>query len=242
MSYKQIHSHIWKDEWFMDLTPEQKLLFLYLFSNESANLIGIYKINLKVIVFETGLDSQTAQDALAIFQQAGKIVMQDGYIWIVNLTKYNTYNAPTVKTKMKRELDEIPNNALKARYQQHYIGYGYPIDSLSIASAEIHHNITEHNITEQNKAETEEAAAAAGVVFTTWQNEIGLLTKMTSEQVGELIDTYPQQWILDAIQEAVKNNARKFNYIAAILKSWKTNGRGTKKTELTAEQLATEVY
>ena len=55
-----------------------------------------------------------------------------------------------------------------------------------------------------------------------------MLSKYNSEIVGEWIDTYPSEWIEDAIKEAVLNNARKPNYISAILMNWKNEGRHSK--------------
>ena len=62
--YRQIHTQIWKDEWFLDLEPQAKLLFIYLFGNENTSLSGIYKLPLKVILFETGLDKEYVVNTL----------------------------------------------------------------------------------------------------------------------------------------------------------------------------------
>ena len=43
-NFRAIHTQIWKDEWFVDLTINQKVLFIYLFSNEASSFTGLYKI------------------------------------------------------------------------------------------------------------------------------------------------------------------------------------------------------
>ena len=48
-NYRQIHTQIWRDNWFLDLEPDEKLLFIYLFSNDSTNLAGLYEIHQRVI-------------------------------------------------------------------------------------------------------------------------------------------------------------------------------------------------
>src|SRR3972149_7999433 len=88
-NYRQIHVSIWKDEWFLDLDPDEKLLFIYLFSNESASLAGIYKLALKVIAFETNLPIDFVKKTLAKFEKAGKVYYREGVIWVKNLRKYN---------------------------------------------------------------------------------------------------------------------------------------------------------
>ena len=39
--YRQLHTHIWSDNWFAELEPDLKLLFIYLFSNERASICGL---------------------------------------------------------------------------------------------------------------------------------------------------------------------------------------------------------
>jgi len=133
MAYRQIHTHIWKDEWFLDLEPAEKLLFVYLFSNDNTTLAGIYKISLKVIAFETGLELPFIKKTLEKFNKAGKAVYQDGIIWVVNLMRYNaSSNSPKVQICIVKELQQIPDCELKTRYLTGNIGYQYPIDTLSL--------------------------------------------------------------------------------------------------------------
>ena len=133
-NYRQIHVKIWKDNWFLDLTPEEKLLYVYLFSNELTSLSGIYQISLKVIAFETGLDYKWVVDAMLNFQAQGKIKYEDGYIWIKNLRKYHETSSPKVQTHINNDLDNIPNIPIKTQYIAYYqsdIPYPYPIDTES---------------------------------------------------------------------------------------------------------------
>ena len=66
-------------------------------------------------------------------------------------------------------------------------------------------------------------------IFKTFENNICMLTPMLSQRIGDALDTYPAQWILDAIGEAVKHNARNWAYIEKILKTWKARGRANDK-------------
>ena len=40
-SYRQIHTKMWTDPWFIDLATDEKLVFIYLFSNDRVNVLGI---------------------------------------------------------------------------------------------------------------------------------------------------------------------------------------------------------
>ena len=46
---------IWRDEWFLSLPTEGKLLFINLFSNEDTALSGIYELSIAMRSLETGI-------------------------------------------------------------------------------------------------------------------------------------------------------------------------------------------
>ena len=73
------------------------------------------------------------------------------------------------------------------------------------------------------------SSEATGIIFTTYENNIGPLFGMMVDKIGDAIDTYPHQWILEAIQEAVTHNARNWAYIEKILKTWQAKGRANDK-------------
>ena len=62
-------------------------------------------------------------------------------------------------------------------------------------------------------------------IFALYEENIGMLTPMISEELKEAEKLYPIAWIQDAIKEAVNQNKRKWGYISAILESWSTEGR-----------------
>jgi hypothetical protein len=113
--YRQIHTRIWQDAWFMDLLPEEKLLFVYLFSNERASLCGMYELSLKTMSFETGLRVDAITLALHRFGEAGKVFYEAPHIWVPNLRKYNANRSPKVQAKIASELADLPECALKRR-------------------------------------------------------------------------------------------------------------------------------
>ena len=73
------------------------------------------------------------------------------------------------------------------------------------------------------------SSSTTAEIFKTFESNISMLTPMLSQRIGDAIDTYPHQWILDAIQEAVTHNARNWAYIEKILKTWKARGRANDK-------------
>ena len=53
--YRHVHVEFWKDPKVLEeLTPEDKLFFIYLLTNPNTTQIGVYKITKKQIAFELG--------------------------------------------------------------------------------------------------------------------------------------------------------------------------------------------
>lgn len=133
--YRQIHTKIWKDGWFIELSDQEKLLFIYLFSNERASIAGLYELALRVICFETGLDKRTVEAALAKFSKAGKAHYENGIVWVVNLRKYNENSSPKVTARLSKDLAAVADCPIKRRYLAYYNPIesdGYGIDTVSI--------------------------------------------------------------------------------------------------------------
>lgn len=62
-------------------------------------------------------------------------------------------------------------------------------------------------------------------IFTLYEQNIGMLTPMIAEELREAEKLYPEDWIRDAIKEAVNQNIRKKSYILAILEHWSAEGK-----------------
>ena len=57
------------------------------------------------------------------------------------------------------------------------------------------------------------------------------------DELNDIIDEHPHDWILDAMKIAVKRNARNIAYFGAILKRWKAEGKGSmSKAEMTYDE------
>jgi len=65
-------------------------------------------------------------------------------------------------------------------------------------------------------------------VFKLYEENIGLLTPLLAEQLKLALDEYPAEWVAEAINEAVKNNVRRWAYIQRILENWRERGRNGK--------------
>ena len=62
-------------------------------------------------------------------------------------------------------------------------------------------------------------------IYTLYEQNIGPLTALLSEDLTEAESTFPEAWIEEAFHEAVKLNKRNWKYIYAILKRWQEEGK-----------------
>jgi DnaD/phage-associated family protein len=68
-------------------------------------------------------------------------------------------------------------------------------------------------------------------VFRLYEENVGPLTPLIADTLKDAEALYPDEWIADAIELAVKNNKRNWKYCEAILKRWKEEGTHGQKTQ-----------
>ena len=81
-----------------------------------------------------------------------------------------------------------------------------------------------------------EAAVERPNIFAIYEDNVGMITPMIAEELERAEADYPEEWIEDAVREAVSLNRRSWRYIARILERWKHEGRddgepGTRTTK-----------
>lgn len=137
--YRQIHTSIWKKPWFLDLEPQEKLLFIYLFSNDTTHLTGLYEISLRTMASETCLDMESVKQILAKFEQIGKVHYdyERSIVWVVNLLEHNAENrtSPKIQPHIVSGFAALPDCDIRRRAIGHYNGImppQYRIDTLCI--------------------------------------------------------------------------------------------------------------
>ena len=103
MKTRILHTKIWNDSFYMDLTPTEKLIFMYYITNDQVNIIHLYECSDKRVAFETGATIPQIQQAKDKFHNAGKILSYRGYIYLYNASKYEQYSGE-LNEKAKRQL------------------------------------------------------------------------------------------------------------------------------------------
>jgi hypothetical protein len=104
---RMIRDSFWTDSYVERLTPDEKLIFLYLLTNPLCNIGGIYEIRTKRIGFETGYDIEVIENILKRFERDKKILRHNDWICMVNHLKNQAMN-PSVIQGCQRIFAELP--------------------------------------------------------------------------------------------------------------------------------------
>lgn len=105
---RSITCGFWTDGWVESINTEQKLLFLYLLTNPLSNILGIYKISIQRMSFETGINSEAITEYLKDFERLRKAYYIDEFVIIVNHLKHQALN-PNMKTNVVSDFNALPN-------------------------------------------------------------------------------------------------------------------------------------
>ena len=101
---RSVSTAFWSDPFIEDLNPAQKLLFLYLITNEKTNMLGIYEASIKKISFETGVKESEITTFFNLCEQRGKLKYVGNYVILINFVKNQNYN-----TNMKKSAIDVYN-------------------------------------------------------------------------------------------------------------------------------------
>jgi len=105
---RYLNTYFWSDIYIQDLDPSEKLLYIYLLTNEFTNISGIYEISVRRIAFDTGIDRDMVIKIINRFEVDGKIKYLDGKIAIKNFIKHQSLN-PKICKGIAKELKKAPD-------------------------------------------------------------------------------------------------------------------------------------
>lgn len=60
-----------------------------------------------------------------------------------------------------------------------------------------------------------------------YADNIDMISPFEEEILNQLVEEHTQEWVVGAIEIAIKNNVKKLSYISAILEKWKAAGKAT---------------
>ena len=135
-TYRTVHLSFWTDAKVDDeFTPEDKYFYLYLLTNPHTNLCGCYEVSMKSICRETGYNEDTILRLLKRMEQVHHVIQYDPKtkeIFIPNWHRYNWANSPKTIQGAVAVAQGIKSEEFRKRMNSILLGYGYPMDTLSI--------------------------------------------------------------------------------------------------------------
>lgn len=116
--YRQIQTSFWQDGFVSELTPEEKYFYFYLLTNSRTTQCGIYEINMKIMVAETGYNRETLEKLIKRFEGYGKIAYcaETRELMILNWIKYNFINSRNTMMCINKELKEVKNKQFITKF------------------------------------------------------------------------------------------------------------------------------
>lgn len=138
--YRTIRMAFWNNPAIEDMPPEQKLLYLYLFTSPNTNNLGVLSVTVRKIAFETGRDEDDVREFLEDLEFDGRIVMEDGDIWVCGFIRHQCSTSPKILTLLRALLPTVESAAIRRailkRYSHLFGAAPYPSDMVSLPSGE----------------------------------------------------------------------------------------------------------
>lgn len=220
--YRTVKTAMWaQDEWFMDLPIDAKLLWLYLFTNAHASVAGIYKLPIRTICNETGIEQERVEGLLRVFAQKDKAKHSDGMVWVVKMREHQATTSPLVEKRIAKDVALLPDTPLKREYLKKY-----GTDRVSIGYSELDSET-------ETETETDTAASFSPVqsrMVDQWRVVLGdTLTPAIFPEVRpymvKLHERGLDEWWILALQETTGARRPGWQYMKAILEGWLAAGK-----------------
>lgn len=113
--YRSIETAMWDDPWFAELPPNAKLLFIYLITNRRATACGVFEIQRRALVFETGLSGDAVKEAIDALAEKVTWWGDHQIIWVHNFYRRQRANTgPSFTVSAVNALANYPDNVRTA--------------------------------------------------------------------------------------------------------------------------------
>lgn len=180
--FRTIQVTTWTDVWFSELDVDEKLLFIFLFTNRESNMLGLYEISVKSMSFHTGISVQRIEEILAKFADNNKVYYShaDSMVWVRNMRKLQETRSPKVQQHIRESLYNISECSLKNQYIKYYG------DQLAPPMKSIGYKVMQP---EENRFEQLQAAedmADACEVFATVTGQMTFQSKTQAEDIRRI--------------------------------------------------------
>jgi hypothetical protein len=114
------------DSYVLSLDVNEKVLFVYLITNERNNLIGCYELPDELIEFQLRMNKSEINRIKRKFEDDRKMVFEQGWVYLINHHKYQKYNKKTHIIAIAKQWALVPG-FIKSKLDTLSIEYAYPM-------------------------------------------------------------------------------------------------------------------
>lgn len=239
--FRKIHTEFWRDPKVLEeLTPEDKLFFLYLLTNPNTTQVGIYKITKKQIVFELGYSQESVNALIDRFENKYKIIKYNELTRELGINRWGKYNLDRggkpmidcvnkelkeVKDKSlityisenieKEEIKNIFNNFIKEDNDN--LVYDTYHDTLYVSEGK--------SGQEEEKEEEQEKdkEVKVGKYLKYYEENVGVINKVVKTWLYEISEKIDLELFKKSIEIATNRGKLNKGYINGIIKQWEDN-------------------
>lgn len=238
--FRKVHTEFWRDPRVLEeLTPEDKLFFLYLLTNPNTTQLGIYKITKKQIAFELGYSIESINILMERFENKYDFIKYNSETRELAIKMWGKYNLTRGGKPMidciEKELKEVKDTSLVD-----YILINIEKDDIKkvlVKYLENNNNNDTYDDTLQNikqekeKEKEEEKDKDKDIDKDIDKEKVSDYEKIYKENIG-VVNQIVKDWIKDitnkidlelfkkAIEIATDKGKCNKGYVAGIIKKW----------------------
>lgn len=234
--YRQIQISFWQDELIIELDPEEKYFYLYLMTNDKTTQCGVYRINEKIVAFDTGYSIEKVRELLQVFVAKKRIMYNQEHkeLFLLNWLKFNKASSPKVAVVVDRELANIKTIEFHNEVIKQCLLYGYPIKTKEIpyryptdtVSKQVGYSIDtetqpepEEEPKHNNNQKKNQNNAPATNAHLFYQNNFGVANQTVIQTIEHWINDLNEAMVIEAMRRAAVDQ-KGFRYAEGIMKKW----------------------
>jgi len=239
---RSISTSFWNDTWVEELSANEKLLFIYLLTNDKTNMLGVYEISIKKMSFETGISKENIEKYLNNFSLKNKVLYKNNHVVLVNFLRHQNFNENMMKSaidiynglpsEMKQLTQGIDLERNKKGFESLCNGFQrlpkveveVEVEKEVELELEVELESKNENETKQNKIEN---------IYYSFDH-----LKITKDEHEILLKQYSESQIMD-IYEKIQNYKKNKNYTSLFFtaKNWlKKESANTENKTPTSQQ------
>lgn len=221
---RYVKDSFWTDSYISKMSPDHKLVFIYLLTNPLCNIAGVFEITSKRIAFETGYDVDVIENILKRFSHDKKIIRNNDWIVICNHVKHQALGNSTAEginrvVKSSPEyiselfIEKTLTNSKNEEYNVLVLDDDYtpPIDPLYTPPIRAYSEVKYSKVISKEEQPKKETFGELGNV------------KMTTEEYEKLIVNFNQAFVDQMIFELdtyVGSTGKRYKSHYATILSW----------------------